>query len=181
MLSFFMFAFITSITPGPNNSMLMASGIRFGVKRSLPHLFGINIGFGAMYLAVGSVLPLIPLKLVVVLEYLAMGLLAYIAIKIATASTKIKNGNTEDQPWGFLKAAAFQWINPKALMMAFAGATSYGLDTVTAAAIFTATNVVCGAWIFAGSWMRQFLVASPIRTRVIYVVLAATMIVTMVI
>lgn len=65
-------------------------------------------------------------------------------------------------------------------MMAFAGTTSYGLDTVTAAAIFTATNVVCGAWIFAGSWMRQFLLASPNRTRTIYIVLALTMIGTMV-
>ena len=109
-----------------------------------------------------------------------MALLAYIAFKIATASTEINDGNTEDQPWGFIKAAAFQWINPKALMMAFAGTTSYSLDTVTAAAIFTATNVVCGAWIFAGSWMRQFLLASLNRTRAIYIVLAITMIVTMV-
>lgn len=180
MLSFILFAFITSITPGPNNSMLMSSGIRFGVKRSLPHLFGINIGFGVMYLGVGSILPIIPIKFIVILEYIAMALLAYIAFKIATASTEINDGNTEDQPWGFIKAAAFQWINPKALMMAFAGTTSYGLDTVTAAAIFTATNVVCGAWIFAGSWMRQFLLASPNRTRAIYIVLAITMIGTMV-
>jgi threonine/homoserine/homoserine lactone efflux protein len=180
MLSFILFAFITSITPGPNNSMLMSSGIRFGVKRSLPHLFGINIGFGVMYLGVGSILPIIPIKFIVILEYIAMALLVYIAFKIATASTEINDSNTEDKPWGFLKAAAFQWINPKALMMAFAGTTSYGLDTVTAAAIFTATNVVCGAWIFAGSWMRQFLLASPNRTRAIYIVLAITMIGTMV-
>ena len=45
MIEFGIFAFVTSITPGPNNSMLMASGIRFGIKRSLPHFFGIWLGF----------------------------------------------------------------------------------------------------------------------------------------
>ena len=180
MISFFLFAFITSITPGPNNSMLMASGIRFGVKRSLPHLLGINIGFGVMYLGVGSIIPLFSAECLVLLEYFAMVLLCYIAINIATASTQILDGNAGGQPWGFFRAAIFQWVNPKALMMAFAGTTSYGLDTVTAAVIFTATNAVCGVWIFAGSWMRQYLSASPIRTRIIYVTLAFTMIITMI-
>ena len=180
MISFFIFAFITSITPGPNNSMLMASGIRFGVKRSLPHLLGINIGFGVMYLGVGSIIPLISEEFLVFLEYFAMALLCYIAFKIATAPTQILDGNAGGQPWGFFRAAIFQWVNPKALMMAFAGATSYGLDTVTAAVIFTCTNVICGVWIFAGAWVRQFLSSNPIRTRMIYVVLAFTMIITMI-
>lgn len=180
MLIFFIFAFVTSITPGPNNSMLMASGIRFGIKRSLPHLLGINIGFGLMFLAVGSLLPFVPAELLVILEHIATGLLIYIAFKIATASTDIANSEAEDKPWGFFKAAAFQWVNPKALMMAFAGSTSYGLDTETAAIIFTATNSVCGVWIFAGVWVRQFIIGNPIRARIIYLLLAGVMVITMI-
>ncbi|NVK00586.1 MAG: LysE family transporter [Oceanospirillaceae bacterium] len=175
MVSFIVFAFITSITPGPNNSMLMASGIRFGVKRSLPHLFGINVGFGVMFLFVGSILPVIPMQLFNVLEYLAIGLLIYIALRIATASTDISEVDTGDKPWSFMRAASFQWINPKALMMAFAGATSYGLDTTMAAAIFALTNVVCGVWIFAGASLRKFLVGHPFRTRCLYIASAGLM------
>ncbi len=176
MLNFALFAFVTSITPGPNNSMLMASGLRFGIRRTLPHLLGINLGFGFMFLMVGSILPLLPAGTMEVLEWVAMALLLYIAFKIATASTDFNDVNAEEKPWGFFRAAAFQWINPKALMMAFAGATSYGLDNVTGAIIFTATNVVCGTWIFAGAWMRGFLIDNPLRTRILYISLALIMV-----
>lgn len=180
MLNFALFAFVSSITPGPNNSMLMASGLRFGVKRTLPHLLGINLGFGFMFLMVGSILPLLPKGTLEILEWVALILLLYIAFKIATASTNFNEAQAEEEPWGFFRAAAFQWINPKALMMAFAGATSYGLDNVTAALIFTATNVVCGTWIFAGAWMRRFLIDNPARTRILYILLALIMVATIV-
>jgi len=176
MLTFALFAFITSITPGPNNAMLMASGVRFGVKRTLPHLFGINIGFGLMFLVVGAVLPLLPEGSLEYLNWVAIGLLLYIAVKIATASTSFQEQDVDGRPWGFLRAAAFQWINPKALMMAFAGATSYGLDNVTGAIIFTFVNCICGIWIFAGAWMRHFLVDNPLRTRILYISLALLMV-----
>lgn len=180
MLNFILFAFVTSITPGPNNSMLMASGVRFGVRRTLPHLFGINIGFGVMFLCIASILPLLPEGSMKVLEYVATALLLYIAFKIATASTNLAEAKADQQPWGFFRAAAFQWINPKALMMAFAGSTSYGLDNVTGAFVFAATNMVCGTWIFAGAWMRQFLIDSPQRTRLVYIALAGVMVATLI-
>jgi threonine/homoserine/homoserine lactone efflux protein len=180
MLNFALFAFVTSITPGPNNSLLMASGVKFGVKRTLPHLLGINLGFGLMFLCVGSILPLLPEQTLEVLEWVALALLLYIAFKIATASTSFETVESEEKPWGFFKAAAFQWINPKALMMAFAGATSYGLDTLTGAMIFTVVNSVCGTWIFAGAWMRRFLIDNPLRTRILYITLAILMIATLV-
>ncbi|WP_135075927.1 LysE family transporter [Terasakiella sp. SH-1] len=178
MLNFALFAFVTSITPGPNNSLLMASGVRFGIKRTLPHLFGINLGFGFMFLLVGSILPLLPEGSMEVLEWVAMALLFYIAFKIATASTEFADPSADEKPWGFFRAAAFQWINPKALMMAFAGATSYGLDTVTGAVIFTLTNTVCASWIFAGAWMRRFLIDNPLRTRILYIILSLIMVAT---
>lgn len=176
MLNFALFALISSITPGPNNSMLMASGVRFGIKRTLPHLFGINLGFGFMFLAVGSILPLLPNGTMAILEWVAMALLLYIAFKIATAPTSFNEEKTDDKPWGFFRAAAFQWINPKALMMAFAGASSYGLDAVTGAIVFTSANVVCATWIFAGAWLRHFLIDNPLRTRILYIMLAMIMV-----
>lgn len=178
MLNFALFALVTSITPGPNNSLLMASGVRFGIKRTLPHLFGINLGFGFMFLAVGSILPLLPAGTMEILQWVAMALLLYIAFKIATAPTSFNETKADDKPWGFFRAAAFQWINPKALMMAFAGATSYGLDTVTGAIVFTCANVVCATWIFAGAWMRHFLIDNPLRTRILYIALAVIMVLT---
>lgn len=180
MLNFALFAFITSITPGPNNALLMASGVRFGVRRTLPHLLGINLGFGLMFLCVGSILPLLPESALEYLNWIAIALLLYIAIKIATASTSFEEQASDSKPWGFLRAAAFQWINPKALMMAFAGATSYGLDNVTGAIIFTLTNTVCGTWIFAGAWMRHFLINNPLRTRILYICLALLMVLSIV-
>ncbi|WP_419799919.1 hypothetical protein [Terasakiella sp.] len=65
-------------------------------------------------------------------------------------------------------------------MMAFAGATSFGLDNVTGAAIFTIANMVCGTWIFAGSYMRGFLIDNPLRTRILYVSLALIMVLSIV-
>lgn len=176
MLNFALFAIISSITPGPNNSLLMASGVRFGFKRTLPHLLGINLGFGFMFLCVGAILPLLPNGSMEVLEWVAMALLLYIAFKIATASTEFQDKEAESKPWGFFQAAAFQWINPKALMMAFAGATSYGLDNVTGAVIFTLCNMICASWIFAGHWMRRFLIDNPGRTRILYIGLASIMV-----
>ncbi len=180
MLNFALFAFVTSITPGPNNSMLMASGVRFGIRRTLPHLLGINIGFGFMFLLVGSILPFLPEGSMEILKWVAIALLLYIAFKIATASTSFHDSEADDEPWGFFRAAAFQWINPKALMMAFAGATSYGLDTTTGAIVFTLTNTVCATWIFAGAWMRQFLIDNPTRTRILYILLALIMVATII-
>lgn len=180
MLNFMIFAFVTSITPGPNNSMMMASGLRFGVKRTIPHLLGINIGFGFMFLLIGSILPFMPDGTMDILQIISMVLLAYIAIKIATASTNFAEIEADSKPWSFWRAAAFQWINPKAMMMAFAGATSYGLDNVTGAALFTVINAVSGVWIIAGASLRHFLVGNPLMTRLLYIALAAIMVATMV-
>lgn len=176
MLSFLAFALVSSLTPGPNNSMLMASGLRFGIKRTLPHLLGINIGFGLMFLTVGSLLPLVPKDVFAVLEWVSIALLLYIAYKIAMAPTDFSPCGEEGKPWGFFKAVAFQWVNPKALMMAFAGATAFGLDSVTGALIFTVANMVCGIWIFAGVWLKKILIGKPVRTRFVYVTLSGIMV-----
>jgi threonine/homoserine/homoserine lactone efflux protein len=127
MLAFASYAFVTSITPGPNNTMLLASGANFGFARSIPHIFGINIGFGAMLLAVGlgagAIFTIYP-ALYIVLKVVGAIYLAYLAWLIATSSSA--DGDAKlGTPMTFLGAAAFQWVNPKAWIMVIGAISTY--------------------------------------------------------
>ncbi len=119
ILTIALFAFSSGITPGPNNIMLMSSGVNFGVKRSLPHLLGICIGFPAMVLAIGlglsAVFQSFPI-LHTIIKYVGIGYMLYLAWLIANSSAKINSKDTPS-PLTFLQAAAFQWVNPKAWIM----------------------------------------------------------------
>lgn len=159
------FAFVASITPGPNNLMVMASGANFGFRRTIPHLAGILIGFVVMLLLVGiglarifEAFPAVRLALVVV----SSAYLGWLAWKIATAAPAAE-GDGVGQPFTFIQAALFQWVNPKAWMMALTAATLYGADGSTAALalvalVFGAINVPCvAAWAVAGQQAGRWL------------------------
>ena len=88
MFEFGIFAFVTSITPGPNNSMLMASGIRFGRKKSLPHFFGIWLGFNFLFFLGGNLLSYFPEVVFQYLQYAGYIVIIYIAYKIALTKSK---------------------------------------------------------------------------------------------
>ncbi|MCG9732061.1 LysE family translocator [Shewanella sp. Isolate13] len=122
-----LFAFSSGITPGPNNIMLMSSGVNFGVKRSIPHLSGICIGFPAMVLAIGlglsTVFQAYPL-LHVIIKYVGIAYLLYLAWLIANSSTKM-NGKETANPLSFIQAAAFQWVNPKAWVMGIGAVATF--------------------------------------------------------
>ncbi|MEP3298322.1 MAG: LysE family translocator [Pseudoruegeria sp.] len=115
------FAFVSSITPGPNNLMLMASGVNFGIRRTLPHMLGISIGFMILILTVG--IGLVELfdtwpPAYTILGAASADYLLWLAWKIANAPLPetgeyLSNGN----PMTFMQAALFQWINPKAWTM----------------------------------------------------------------
>ncbi len=161
------FAFASSITPGPNNLMLMASGTNFGFARTLPHLLGVTIGFTAMIVLVGlgiaSVLHAIP-NAFFVMKLLSAAALLYLAWKIATAKPPSAEAATNARPMTFLQAALFQWINPKAWIMALTAVTAYLPDgsaltaLVAVALVFGLINLPsCGLWAFAGVQMRRFL------------------------
>ncbi|MCL1139066.1 LysE family translocator [Shewanella pneumatophori] len=119
ILTIALFAFSSGITPGPNNIMLMSSGVNFGVKRSLPHLLGICIGFPTMVLAIGlglsAVFQAYPI-LHSIIKYVGITYLLYLAWLIASSSAKM-NGKDTANPLSFIQAAAFQWVNPKAWIM----------------------------------------------------------------
>ena len=162
---FLVFAVVSCITPGPNNLMLMASGSVFGMKRTLPHMAGVSLGFGAMTAAVGlglaKVLEASPL-LFSVLRWGAAAYILYIAWRMVTAKGP-GVAVADDQPMSFLGAVAFQWINPKAWVMALGAVGTYAerdrfvLDVLVIAATFMVVNVPCGlTWTGFGSAIRRW-------------------------
>lgn len=134
------FAFVSSITPGPNNLMLMASGANFGFRRSIPHMLGISIGFIFMVQLVGiGVMQLFdawPINYMI-LKALSVVYLCWLAWKIARAGQP-GTGKTGGHPFSFLQAAAFQWVNPKAWAMALTAITAYAPGRDLASVAFLA-------------------------------------------
>ncbi|MCP4492040.1 MAG: LysE family translocator [Gammaproteobacteria bacterium] len=119
ILSITAFAFTATITPGPNNIMIMASGVNFGVLRSLPHLLGICFGFAVMVvlmgLGFGVVFQEFPI-LHEVIKIVGILYLLYLAWRIAKAGNQ-SDEKTRSKPFNFIQSALFQWLNPKAWIM----------------------------------------------------------------
>lgn len=161
-----LFALVSSITPGPNNVMLAASGLNFGFRRSMPHLLGVNLGFTLMIFLVGiglgSVFQQVP-ALYTVLKYAGAAYLLYLAWKIAN-SGDVEEGQARGKPMTFLQAAAFQWVNPKAWVMAVGVIATYTPQAGFFANLVIAT-MVCGIvnlpsigiWVTFGTALRRVL------------------------
>jgi threonine/homoserine/homoserine lactone efflux protein len=171
------FAFVSSITPGPNNLMLMTSGINFGIRRTVPHMLGVALGFTLMIALIGlgvmKVIEAVPGSMLFVT--VASGLyLLYMAWKIATTNTSPTEngaGAAKSKPFTFLQAALFQWVNPKAWTMALTAISAYApksqgwVGVFIVAGVFGIINLPStGAWALMGAKMRQFL-SNPIRLK----------------
>ena len=178
------FAFVSSITPGPNNLMLMTSGINFGMRRTVPHMLGVSLGFTLMIALIGlgvmKVIEAVPGSVTVIT--VASGLyLLYMAWKIATTSTSpTENGATvaKSKPFTFLQAALFQWVNPKAWTMALTAISAYApksqgwIGVLVVAGVFGIINLPStGTWALMGSKMRRFL-SDPVRLKTFNVIAA---------
>ncbi|WP_413699142.1 LysE family translocator [Psychromonas sp. KJ10-10] len=131
-----LFAFVMSVTPGPNNVMLLASGAQFGYRKTLPHIFGIIIGVALLLLSIllglGFIFELFP-TLNDVLKVLGSAYLFWLAWKIATASTQLGSKETLNtaitaQPQTIFQVALFQFVNPKAWAMAIGSISSFTLS-----------------------------------------------------
>lgn len=166
-LAFFVFALATSITPGPNNVMLTATGANFGVRRGLPHMFGVAVGFSLMMFIVaagaGAAFLANP-AIMTGMRVVGVAVLLWLAWKIATAgrSAAVSRG----RPIGFFEAAAFQWVNPKAWLIctgAVAGFLQAGEENaLQQAAFFAAIFLAAGlpsmmAWLGFGAAMQHLL------------------------
>jgi threonine/homoserine/homoserine lactone efflux protein len=177
----FGFAVAASVTPGPNTLMLAAAAANHGVARVWPHMLGITFGFGAMLLLVGLGLAA-PLTasptLHLVLKWAGAAWLLRLAWKIAHAGAP--GEGPARPPLGFLGAAGFQWINPKAWMIAvaaFPAFTEPGAPLLAAAAliagVFTLVSIPCLlVWAGLGAGMRRLL-GSPRRLRAFNLLMAA--------
>ncbi|WP_224815332.1 LysE family translocator [Hasllibacter sp. MH4015] len=161
-----LFAFASSITPGPNNIMLMASGANFGLRRTLPHMFGVSIGHSAMTLILGlglvQVFDLIP-WLRMALTLVSVAYLLWLAWKVANAAPPA-DAPEDARPLTFLQAACFQWVNPKAIYMSIYAQTTFAppdggwLGAVAVAVIFGMVNIPSVAtWAWGGVQVRRWL------------------------
>jgi threonine/homoserine/homoserine lactone efflux protein len=188
-----LFGFVTSITPGPNNMMLLASGLNFGVRRSLPHILGISVGYVVLMLAVGFGLG----------EAFRAVPNAFLAIKIAggaymlwlawhIASSAPPDRDAEEgerklqragsRPMTFLGALAFQWINPKAWVIvvtavaAYVAPQEFTRDLLVVTGICGLINVpAIGIWAAFGASLRRFL-SNPRWLRAFNVTMAVLLV-----
>jgi threonine/homoserine/homoserine lactone efflux protein len=172
-----MFGFVTSITPGPNNMMLLASGLNFGVRRTLPHMFGISIGYMVLMLAaglgLGEALRDVP-GAFLVLKLVGGAYMLWLAWHIARAappSEGAAQGEEEraaevgkHRPMSFLGAVAFQWVNPKAWVIVVTAVATYVAPNNLVRDLVIVTGVCglinlpsIGVWTIFGASLRRLL------------------------
>jgi threonine/homoserine/homoserine lactone efflux protein len=173
-LALLAFAFATSITPGPNNLMLLTSGVNFGFVRSVPHMLGIGGGFLSLLLGVGlglgAMLTAFP-SLHLALKVLGGAYLLSLAWRIAMSRSIGSGADSGARPMTFLEAAAFQWVNPKAWVMAVSAMAIYTnpqapfLSMLIVAGAFAVVNLPSvSTWAGFGMALRGFL-ADPVRLK----------------
>ena len=180
-----LFAFTATITPGPNNVMIMTSGVNYGVRRSLPHFFGICIGFPVMVilvgLGVGTVFERFPVVHEVI-KIVGVAYLLYLSWRIATSSPVSLEGG-EGRPLTFWQAVLFQWVNPKAWVMvtgAVAAFTSVSdgiyVQVLLITSAFALVAFPCVAmWMTFGLGLKKLL-KDPSHQRAFNVAMAALLV-----
>lgn len=167
LFSVIIFSISASITPGPNTIMAMSSGLNFGMRKSMPLLWGICLGFSLMLffvgIGIGQVFALFP-QLTLYMKIVGVVYLLYLAYVIAN-SGELKKGAKFEQPLNFLKGVLFQWINPKAWVVCVSAVSTYttqGNSYVSQVLLLTCAFLVVGPicvgiWIFLGTFLKQHL------------------------
>lgn len=179
---FSLYALASSITPGPNNLMLMASGANFGIRPTLPHAMGISLGFGLMVFVVGMGLGALFLASPILqtgMKVLGLGYILWLAWKVATAEGIGEGKSGKGRPFTFLEAALFQWVNIKAWMMAIGSVSVYTtpggnvwLEVLVLSLIFVLVNQPSVAvWMVLGAEIKRFL-STPRALRIFNVSMA---------
>lgn len=177
------FALVATITPGPNNIMIMASGLNFGFRQTAPFMFGVLLGFLFMILLSGAGLmtlfDIFP-ALTLVLKTASVAYILFLAWKIATSAVPEADARVS-QPLTFLQGAAFQWVNPKAWAMGFTAISLYAPDHsfMSIALIGVAFTVIgmpaLSLWAVTGIGLRRFL-SNTFRLRIFNFIMALLLI-----
>jgi threonine/homoserine/homoserine lactone efflux protein len=181
LLAFVVFAVVMFFTPGPNNIMLLSSGLTYGFRRTLPHVAGITIGFafmvGAVGLGLGTIFITYPV-LQSILKYAGVAYLVYLAAVIAMSGPVAPDPDNRRGPMTFLGAAMFQWINVKGWVMvigtitAYAGIAGFPWNiTIQVALSLLLGALSCSAWALFGTALRPIL-TSPKAVRAFNIVMA---------
>jgi threonine/homoserine/homoserine lactone efflux protein len=180
----FLFTFSASITPGPNNVMILTSGLNYGIKRSQPHLLGIVLGFSFMVVVLGFGFGLLFERFPFLHTFIKIAgviYLLFLAWRIAATRPKEIAGVAKP-PLNFLQAALFQWLNPKAWMMAtsgiatFASAEAPAAQILLIATVFMFASVTCtGSWLVFGAALKKFL-STPGTMRIFNCVMAGLLV-----
>ena len=165
ILSISLFWFVTAYTPGPNNVVASYSGFNFGIRKTIPHIFGVTLGFTSLvlFLSIGliNIFKLFPL-IQVVIKYLGTLFLIYLAYKIAVSETL--DDTKKENPVKFIETFLFQYLNPKGVTVAIIVVSTYlelgenyfnyATQIVTLAFLFSVTSITL--WTFIGKFLRKF-------------------------
>ena len=165
IFSIALFWFVTAYTPGPNNVVASYSGFNFGIKKTLPHIFGVTFGFTSLIflLTIGLVNIFILFPIIqVVMRYLGTLFLIYLAYKIAFSETT--NETKKENPVKFIETFLFQYLNPKGVTVAIIVVSTYielgenyinyATQIVILAFLFSITSITL--WTFVGKFLRKF-------------------------
>jgi threonine/homoserine/homoserine lactone efflux protein len=182
LFAFIVFATVMFFTPGPNNIMLLSSGLTYGFRPTLPHILGITFGFafmvGAVGIGLGTVFLAYPI-LQAILKWAGVAYLVYLAAAIAMSEpVKPEEGGRRKGPMTFIGAAMFQWINAKGWVMvistitAYAAIAAFPLNIAIQVAISLVLGIFsCTAWAMFGSALRPLL-SSRLAVRIFNLVMA---------
>ena len=165
ILSISLFWFVTAYTPGPNNVVASYSGFNFGVKKTIPHILGVTLGFTSLviFLSVGliNIFKLFPL-IQIVIKYLGTLFLIYLAYKIAFSKTS--DDTTKENPVKFIETFLFQYLNPKGVTVAIIVVSTYvelgenylnyAIQVILLAFLFSITSITL--WTLIGKFLRKF-------------------------
>lgn len=184
-LAIFIFGVSTGITPGPNNIMLMTSGMNFGIRRSIPHVLGICVGFPVMIILIGLGFSIVFEKFPIlheVIKILGLVYLLYLSWLIASASPD-KLESKESKPFTFLQAALFQWVNPKAWVVATSSISAYttlegniySQVLIIAISFFFAAIIATSTWLVFGKGIKQVLQSTK-QQRIFNISMAALLV-----
>ncbi len=165
ILSISLFWFVAAYTPGPNNVVASYSGFNFGIKKTIPHIFGVTLGFTSLvlFLSIGliNIFKIFPI-IQIVIRYLGTLFLIYLAYKIAFSTSS--NETQKENPVKFIETFLFQYLNPKGVTIAIIVVStyvelgvnyiSYATQIVVLAFLFSVTSITL--WTFVGKFLRKF-------------------------
>lgn len=188
LFAIFTLAAATVWTPGPNNALLATSGARFGFRRTLPHALGVALGFPlmcfCMALGLGEVFQAQPM-IREALRWIGAAVLLWIAWKTFNAGAPGSDPR-HVRPWTFLQATAFQWVNPKAWMMAISMISQFVtgdaplLEAAAVSGVYALVGLTsANGWALFGAALQRYL-STPIRLRVFNGMMAGLIVLTVI-